>query len=372
VLEALKVAAGTGAQVRVSFDAGDQHRDGTIKLDSTSKLNLDTIAALGLDHTQNLSLHPRTLFSKIPHNKFMVLLEDGRPVQVWTGSTNFTPSGFLGQSNVGHIVRDPSLAADYNAYWETISTDPGTRAFKAFNAARFPAPMGPLGTDEMRAMFSPRPAGMLEWYADRLAACSQTAMFTAAFGVSVPLAEKFAIDRDFLRFILMERRDRKPEVRAMIRRDRDTRIAIGAELNSTAISMKLGGHALDEWFRAEEHFRKKGHIFYIHTKILTLDGLSDDPQIFSGSANFSAPSVTGNDENMLLMRGPRYRGVAQVYVNEFMRLFNHLYFRTVAVAVARRQHGDAKKAAVLVPDDSWTGRYFQPGTYHCRKRELFR
>src|SRR6266446_4451437 len=29
---------------------------------------------------------------------------------VWTGSTNFTPAGFLGQTNVGHLVDDPGTA----------------------------------------------------------------------------------------------------------------------------------------------------------------------------------------------------------------------------------------------------------------------
>ena len=41
----------------------------------------------------------------IPHNKFIIKLDGDKPQQVWTGSTNITPSGFLGQSNVGHIVR---------------------------------------------------------------------------------------------------------------------------------------------------------------------------------------------------------------------------------------------------------------------------
>src|SRR5438270_321452 len=35
----------------------------------------------------------------IAHNKFIVLLENNKPVAVWTGSTNFTESGIYGQSN---------------------------------------------------------------------------------------------------------------------------------------------------------------------------------------------------------------------------------------------------------------------------------
>ena len=39
--------------------------------------------------------------TQISHNKFIVLLKDGKPIQVWTGSTNFTGGGIYGQTNVG-------------------------------------------------------------------------------------------------------------------------------------------------------------------------------------------------------------------------------------------------------------------------------
>jgi phosphatidylserine/phosphatidylglycerophosphate/cardiolipin synthase-like enzyme len=63
--------------------------------------------------------------TNIPHNKFIVRLEDNEtPVEVWTGSTNFTPSGFLGQTNVGHRVQDAETAKQYLDYWELLKTDP--------------------------------------------------------------------------------------------------------------------------------------------------------------------------------------------------------------------------------------------------------
>jgi hypothetical protein len=82
--------------------------------------------------------------------------------------------------------------------------------------------------------------------------------------------------------------------------------------------------------------------------------------------------VTGNDENMLLLRGPAFRAVADVYVNEFMRLFNHLYFRTVAIRLAKERKGDPRKAALLEPTDQWVKSHFRAGSYHERLRSLFR
>lgn len=370
VLEALKVAAGTGAKVQISYDGGDQKRDGSISHNSISTANKVAIKTLELDQTPNLFLHPRTLFSKIPHNKFFVLLEQGVPREILTGSTNITPSGFLGQSNVAHVVRDTTIAEHYNNYWETIATDPATRGFKKHNTTTYPDPTGKLRKNSIKAIFSPRKAGLLEWIAEQLGAAKSSVMFTAAFGVADQLVEKFEEDKDFARFILMERRDKKDQ--AKLQMDPDTRIALGSCLNRYAIRLKLGGYSLDQWFREEEHFRKKGHVFYIHTKFMLLDALSDTPTIFSGSANFSNPSVTGNDENMLLMSGESFQHVAGIYVNEFMRLFNHLYFRTVAVRLARERRGDPRRAAILEPTDEWARKHFRQGSHHERLRTLFK
>ncbi|MDJ0947087.1 MAG: phospholipase D-like domain-containing protein, partial [Kiloniellales bacterium] len=126
----------------------------------------------------------------------------------------------------------------------------------------------------------------------------------------------------------------------------------------------------------EEHFRRRGHIFYVHTKYMLLDSLGEDPMIYTGSANFSDNSVESNDENMLLLRGEAARAVSDIYVNEFTRLFNHLFFRTIAIrrARARRSNGAAasRRIAVLDPTDGWVARHFRSGSYHDLRRRLFR
>lgn len=371
ILEALKIAAGTGAKVRIIYDGGDRLRDGTIKATDISTANVAAIEAARLDRTRNVELFPRTQYASITHNKFIVLLENDHPIQVWTGSTNFSPSGFLGQSNVGHVVRVPGVAEAYARYWELLAADPPSRSFKTQVMSLSPEPPADGLAEGYTTIFSPRRAGMMDWYARRLGEARTDVMFTAAFGVDQQLAEKFAEDRDFLRFVLMEKRDRNPDEQALLERDRDTAIALGEKLNSDTIRLKIDGHALDEWFAREEHFRTKGNIFYIHTKYLLIDALSDDPQIFTGSANFSDNSVESNDENMLLLRGDAAKQVVPIYLNEFSRLFNHLYFRTIAVKNAKA--GTARTdIGFLDPDDRWVKSYFKSGTLHDKRRRLFR
>ena len=84
----------------------------------------------------------------------------------------------------------------------------------------------------------------------------------------------------------------------------------------------------------------------------------------SGSGNFSDASVHDNDENMLVIQDdPR---VADIYLGEFMRIFNHFYFRYLATKLK-----DAAPS-YLSPDDSWAARYFDEKTPSNRQRLLFR
>jgi phosphatidylserine/phosphatidylglycerophosphate/cardiolipin synthase-like enzyme len=99
---------------------------------------------------------------------------------------------------------------------------------------------------------------------------------------------------------------------------------------------------------------------------MLIDPLGDDPLVISGSGNFSDPSVKENDENMLVIHGDTR--VADIYLGEFMRIFNHFYFRYLQQKLGTPD----EKTAYLVPDDSWTGRYYDSSTPSYRQRLLFR
>src|SRR4029079_1868538 len=96
------------------------------------------------------------------------------------------------------------------------------------------------------------------------------------------------------------------------------------------------------------------HVSYVHPKFLLVDPLSDDPIVVTGSANFSDPSVNENDENMLIIRGDLR--VADIYLTEFNRLFNHYYFRSVTEATANRAPSD-EDTLFLREDASWQAKY---------------
>ncbi len=345
VLAAFKAAHDAGADVKIIYDA---------RQDPPVKSTREAIDAVGLP--QDI-LIPRTNGkSYISHNKFIVLLKRGRPVQVWTGSTNLTRGGIFGQANVGHLVRDSRLAGQYLDYWQLLAGDPTNKALRPQIAALTPDLQGPaaVGTTPI---FSPRPSlAALQWYAEQAGLARQTAALTSAFGVNALLAEVFNKDKDFPRFLLLETRGSNYDVYSA---DPDVQISIGSH---------LGPDPLYQW-AAEKLTGFNLHVQYIHTKFMLVDPLSADPLVISGSANFSDASTKDNDENMLVMRGDQR--VADIYLGEFMRIFNHFYFRYHANRLEELEVGEKPNGIFLCADDSWTNRYYNPASPKHKLRILF-
>jgi len=325
--------------------------------------------------------------TKIPHNKLIVRLKNGKdPVEVWTGSTNFTPSGFLGQTNVGHRIADPETAQQYLEFWELVKTDPEIGDARAKLAKLTPDPAEVIAQKSVARLFSPRQKSeMLGWYGRRMLDAANSVWFTAAFGVGKPLEEPIGRKRDQMRFVLMEKPTTEAQKKTFATDKTRLILSYGVPLGEIyrmkngkpttrdSLRGKVKEFELDKWFFAEEHFRPKndGFVFFVHTKFLLIDPLSDDPLICSGSANFSSGSLLQNDENMLLVRGDTR--VADIYMTEFDRIFRHFYFRDVANELAASKDGDPdpKLAIFLDEKDTWHASYFKPNSFKNNRRLMF-
>jgi len=183
--------------------------------------------------------------------------------------------------------------------------------------------------------------------------------------------------RDAMRFVILEDIP-APEVNDAEKRNRGKlAFSNGAILGKSFIRFKRGvggakvapipNSGLDQWFVDEELARptNKGHVFFVHAKVLLIDPLSDDPLVCSGSANFSKNSLTANDENMLLIRGNTR--AADIYMTELDRIFRHFRARDIINATAD-QH---KNVLLLDTTDGWIEPNFNDGTFKNNRRLLF-
>lgn len=395
VAERLKAAIDRGVSVKLVIDAkknGYTDKKGKVHPDCPREDNLVTAKDAKLPKSA-IACWRENNPDAIAHNKFMVLLEGAAqaPAEVWTGSTNLSTGGIHGQTNVGHWLRDPSVAGHFKAYWELLATDPGkTGAEDAAGAkkamAAYRKSVGdllatptdwktiPTGTT---AVFSPRAGGqVLEMYATALAESASLGCITLAFGIGALFKDKLVLNDGTgpLTFLMLEKKDqaRKGATKPFVR--------LGAKHNVYSAWGSYIEDPLYRWTR-ETNARALGlnvHVSYIHSKFLLHDPLGADPIVVTGSANFSTASTNDNDENMLLIRGETR--VADIYFTEFNRLFFHYYFRSVheetrtrtpaSGTAAANAAADEKASLFLDETDGWLSKY-KPGSLRMKRVAMF-
>ena len=359
----LKEVADLGVDVRIVYDCNSNppETDGSI---FPRDKNRTTASDAGIQTFCTERITRSDIKSPpISHNKFIVLLKKGVPQAVLTGSTNFSVGGVYGQSNAVHIFDNKAAAAAYHDLWKLLAGNPKHNELRDSLTTVFDIPddQPDRGT---HAVFSPRNSlAALDWYA-KLAKESEDAIFmTFAFGMNKLFKDAFANGSSRLRFALMDkllspgvRKDKREAAEAemlAIRKLPEVRIAVGNRLTT---------NAFDNWLR-ERLTGLNSNVQYIHTKFMLLNPLSDDPVVIAGSANFSDASTDSNDENMLVIRGDKR--VADIYLGEYMRLWNHYAFREW---VANKAEGQELKP--LDPDSRWWRSYFGK-TQQSSQRQYF-
>jgi phosphatidylserine/phosphatidylglycerophosphate/cardiolipin synthase-like enzyme len=361
----LKAAKGRGADVKVLYDANDNPpeangvvfpRDANRKMAAAGKIKSLCDERVTRDDIQN---------PPISHHKFIVLLRNGKAEAVLTGSTNFSLGGVFGQSNVVHIVEEKKVARSYLDLWTRISSNPphGTLRDQLSGINQIPVDQPPVGTTTI--MSPQRTLEALQWYGKLASTAKGALMMTFAFGINKVFLDAYGNGVAPLRYALMEklippgtRKEKRAAAEAAMRKLR------GMKENRFAVGNRLITSRFDRWVR-EQLTGLNQHVGYIHTKFMLINPLSNDPIVVTGSANFSDDSTTANDENMLVIR--RNLRVADIYLGEYMRLWNHYAFREWAA-----EHADEEnpKFKFLDETSTWWKQYFGD-TDRSRQRKYF-
>jgi phosphatidylserine/phosphatidylglycerophosphate/cardiolipin synthase-like enzyme len=188
---------------------------------------------------------------------------------------------------------------------------------------------------------------------------------TFAFGMHDLFQDAYANGRARLRYALMEKMSGPTKTDAQRRANERKIIALRRmEENKFAIGGYLSQGAFDQWLK-ETLSGLNTHVRFVHTKYMLIDPLGNDPLIVSGSANFSEASTKDNDENMLIIRGDTR--VADIYLGEFMRMYNHFAVRDWLSQPQAQQDAEFPH---LDEQDQWWRRYFDT-SFASRQRQYF-
>jgi hypothetical protein len=358
-IKALIQAQKRGAQVHIVYHAR--------KGGNTAAENQHAIESLNVTFPTT----PRTQGSAIMHNKYLVLSRKDatgvlKPIAVWTGGTNWTEGGIYGQLNVGHAVYDPAVAERYEAGFQVLAHDLSINDTQAKNDVITPTPLNREALQHgTTPLFSPQNGlGMLDLYAD-ICKTAKVLMVSAPFALHQKIRDVLQSPTDgAMRFMLADKEGSYGEKGNIdvLNADPGNMAAVAKPFEGIKLA-DFQKRKLDrDRLMMDEGFHHAG--IHIHSKIILADPFGPDPVLITGSANFSTNSTVANDSNVLVFRGDT--AVADVYVADFMRMFEHYWFRSRKDAKL-----EANQIFALKDSDVWSERYFTPGTREQRDRLAF-
>lgn len=313
----------------------------------------------------------RFITNGIGHNKFVVY-EDARGVAqaVLLGSTNWTWTALVGQSNNALIVESPELAARYLDYWRRLKAD--TRADGHGQQGE------PLRTSDNQPgdWFAIDPKGAPDararvWFSPNTAR-KRASPVPAQEPAPGDLAEVFALmDAAQHAILFLEFQPGSPSVIdhaaaiSLARPDLFVRGAVtdpaAAQNFRTVLFHRPGADpeavapasAIKDQFafwQAELLKSSAGAHAIIHDKIVVIDPISPDCVVVTGSHNQGYTASHNNDENLLIVKG--HGPLAQAYAAHVMDIYDHYRFRFIL------QEKGHQAFSGLHRDDGWQDPYF--------------
>lgn len=269
------------------------------------------------------------------HNKFLVFSHDGTPRRVWTGSTNWTPTGLCTQVNNGLLIDDPAAATAYRAQWQALRDAHSTHPATLVSGNGTPARIGPAGRDDT-AHFTRAPGKVdLAELAGIVAGVRQGLLFLmfmpGATGVfhdvqALIAAKPGLLVRGVVSDLPLGRKDEQTGTTTKVRVTLvDTPSGAAAPAAQTYDVVQPGAmrHPAAGWAAevTRQQFKQGIGFAIIHSKILLVDPFGDHPVVVTGSHNFSPSASQGNDENFVVVHGDRT--LAEAYAVNIQSAWRH-------------------------------------------------
>lgn len=290
-------------------------------------------------------------FGDLGHNKFIVVVDSRKPVRVWTGSTNLTPTGLFTQINNAVLVASTELAEQYLVQWKRLAE------------AKSDVPSTLKKTNAAPAAGTNNPADIQPWFtptvkqndSKRLQALVESAKEGILFLSFMPGANGPVLD-------ILEERANGLYVRGVVNQ------FVGGSKGKLVATLTGGSSAdpmdLDVFnpsgikdqfaFWAKEFMRGGRISVLVHSKVMCIDPFGQHPVVVTGSHNFSSLASESNDENFLIIENES--SLAQAYAAHIVSVYNHYRWRQYVAS------------ALAAGDEPWQKLESKPTWQHSRIR----
>ena len=279
-----------------------------------------------------VDLYDRMIKSGLSHNKFMVIVHAGKPRAVWTGSTNWTPSGLCTQANNALVIEDEKLAGAYLTQWGLLRDAKNVHPSSLRTAN---------GTPKNFSIGNPKHPGTI-WFtplAGRLDLAAATKLIDEAHDAIF-----------FLMFNPGPRETLFTSIQNRIARDKANPPAAGQAYVRGVINQDPGGKkapvllydergkvpkglevvlpaAIDDPFARwnKELLKAPSAHAMIHSKVIVLDPEGTKPVVMTGSHNFGPAASGKNDDNLVIVEGDR--ALAEAYTVNILQAYGNYRWR---------------------------------------------
>jgi phosphatidylserine/phosphatidylglycerophosphate/cardiolipin synthase-like enzyme len=371
----------SGKKLWLTYDDGASLRATISSGKGKGNPNDGAIGLLGKD-----IMHTARTTTNIMHNKFIVSGKANggnidAPSRVVMGSANYTTEGLTEQANLIHDIESPALAAEYIKRANLLLGDPSLKDTQAAHTG-WSEPI-PIGTATIRVNFSPEPNNQktqIDTIVEAIKKASSSVLFCLFSPTDKDLRDACfgAGDRGLMMFGLTNNISTpKPNIEGA-----DPATLNQAELASLEIYHRNQNNrdVIDARYfdpsNVPKGFNPEFNLYpgskrppyppvIIHHKFIVIDGETDHPVIYTGSANMSNNSEHKNDENLLEVKGDTALG--QLYLSEFMRLYEHYRARAnfIEVQTGKKTPDDLKLQEKFA---DWGAKYFVKGSAEEKSR----
>jgi phosphatidylserine/phosphatidylglycerophosphate/cardiolipin synthase-like enzyme len=274
----------------------------------------------------------------LAHDKFLVVTTAaGEPRKVWTGSTNWTPTGLCTQLNNGLLIADEDVAAAYLEQWRALRAAKSEHPASLTAANDHPTEVGDARPGAIRTTVhftrAHRRADLhaLDEVVERARRGVLFLMFMPGASGVLGTVRRLAAERPDLlvRGVVSE----LPKGRADEHTGDETTLRVtmfGTEPGAAPVRhvedvVQPAGlaHPAAGWAIEATRAQFLGNVGHaiIHSKVLVIDPFTEDPVVVTGSHNFSISASEENDENFVVIRGDR--ALAEAYAVNVQSAWRH-------------------------------------------------
>ena len=340
-------ALGTHAHIVLSNGAHDSAADDQNK-DARDRLN-----------AAHCEVSDRLLPAKVlGHNKFMVVTDGSRhPLLVWTGSTNWSPTGLCTQINNGILVNDAIVAKSYLDQWEVLRAA-GSTANKALAESNSTVRVASIGDTKVDTWFTRTTAAQEMAEVEDLIHEAKEGILFLMFqpGSSSLLTAIVAREDDsepplYIKGVVstLDSQETDEAGVTLVRRGEH-------KSHKFQIVQPQGLHSIGNWAAevSRQTFLNQIGFAIVHSKVIVMDPFGEHPVVVTGSHNFSAAATSRNDENMIIVKGNA--GLAKTYAAHIQAVYDHYEFRAVAAALQKKKQD---VTAFFKDTKSWQQSWFK-------------